>query len=88
MKDSSTQRENKLIKKIAAIVFWVIIWQIASMIISEEVLLVSPLRVFNRLLELLPEMYFLEINFFDPLENYRRTNFGSANWYQFILFQL
>ncbi len=58
MKDSSTQRENKLIKKIAAIVFWVIIWQIASMIISEEVLLVSPLRVFNRLLELLPEMYF------------------------------
>lgn len=55
MKDSSTKGENKFIKKIAAILFWLIIWQIASMVISEEVLLVSPLRVFNRLLELLPE---------------------------------
>ena len=38
--------------KVWAVMFWIILWQIASMVIGKEILLVSPLQTINRFLEL------------------------------------
>ena len=35
--------------RVAAVLFWLLIWQLAAMAISQEILLVSPLRVLARL---------------------------------------
>lgn len=51
----------------AAIVFWLVIWQAASMAIGEEILLASPLTVCTTLLHLLPQPEFwstVTISFF------------------------
>ena len=40
-------------KKVLVIGFWLILWQVLSVIISEEILLVSPLSAFKKLLELM-----------------------------------
>lgn len=37
-----------------AIIFWLIIWQLASLAVGYDILLVSPIRVFLRLCELVP----------------------------------
>ncbi|MGL5245199.1 MAG: hypothetical protein ACRC7R_08520, partial [Sarcina sp.] len=37
---------------ILAILFWLIVWQIVSMILGQEILLVSPFSALKRLLEL------------------------------------
>lgn len=47
----STISKSKSIS-IWAIVFWLLVWQISSMIISQEILLVSPVSAFQRLIEL------------------------------------
>ena len=40
--------------KVWAVAVWLVIWQLVSMWIGQEILLVSPAVVFLRLLELLP----------------------------------
>ena len=39
---------------ILAAVFWIVLWQIAAMVLNQKILLVSPLMVIRRLWELLP----------------------------------
>lgn len=45
---------------ILAIIFWLMIWQISSMILGQEILLVSPFSAFKRLLKLSMELEFWE----------------------------
>lgn len=52
MKNSSIL-ENKIFRKVLVLGFWLILWQILSVIISEEILLVSPLSAFKKLIELM-----------------------------------
>ncbi len=53
----SIMEQNK--NKLLAIIFWLVIWQIVSTIINEEILLVSPFTVLIRVLQLLwePKLY-------------------------------
>lgn len=54
--------DNKYLKRILIISFWILIWQIVSLIISEEILLVSPLNVFKELSQMvLTRQYWLTI---------------------------
>lgn len=50
----STMRNRTDKIKIWAIAVWLVIWQMASMWIGQEILLVSPVSVFVRLLQLIP----------------------------------
>ena len=60
---TSTIRENKLFKA-GGVVFWLIIWEGASLLINEELFLPSPVRVAVRLVQLLPEASFWSAVFF------------------------
>lgn len=40
---------------LAAVVFWLVVWQGAAMAIGQEVFLVSPLQAFGTLVQLLPQ---------------------------------
>ena len=42
----------------AAVVFWLVVWQLAAMAIGQEVFLVSPIQALGTLLELLPQAEF------------------------------
>ena len=44
--------------QLAAVGFWRVVWQIAAMVIGQEVFLVSPLQAIGTLLELLPQADF------------------------------
>ncbi len=50
----STIRENNILKA-GAILFWLLVWETASLIIGEELFLPSPIRVLLRLIQLLPD---------------------------------
>ena len=52
------RKVKKIIKSAAVLLFWLFIWQIISIIISNDLLFPSPLRVFERLFELLREINF------------------------------
>lgn len=54
----STTMVRKGSMKIWAILFWLVIWQIGSMCLGQEILLVSPVAVGMRLLTLLPDPSF------------------------------
>lgn len=54
MKKTNRSRWGQL----AAAGFWLVVWQIAAMIIGQEVFLVSPLQALGTLLELLPQAEF------------------------------
>ena len=43
---------------LAAVVFWLVVWQGAAMAIGQEVFLVSPLQAFGTLVQLLPQAAF------------------------------
>lgn len=60
---TSTIRENKALKA-GAVVFWLVIWEIASLLIGEELFLPSPLSVLKRLVTILPEPDFWSSIFF------------------------
>ena len=60
---TSTIRESKALKA-GAIAFWLIVWEISSLLIGEELFLPSPLRVVLRLWELVPEAGFWAAVFF------------------------
>ena len=44
--------------QLAAVGFWLVVWQIAALVIGQEVFLVSPLQAIGTLLELLPQADF------------------------------
>ena len=44
--------------QLAAVGFWLVVWQIAAVVIGQEVFLVSPLQAIGTLLELLPQADF------------------------------
>lgn len=44
--------ENKFLKKIAAVLFWLLLWQILAALIGREILFVSPAAALKKLLEL------------------------------------
>ena len=54
MKRTSTspKAKDKLLR-LGAVVFWLLLWQIGSMLLNQEILLVSPVSVLIRLLELI-----------------------------------
>ena len=59
------RRTGKFMKKTkkrllygAAVVFWLVVWQLAAMAIGQEVFLVSPIQALGILLELLPQPEF------------------------------
>ena len=47
-----SRKSKDILGKLAAIFFWLLVWQIAAAAVSQEILLVSPLRVLARLGEL------------------------------------
>ncbi|HHW94376.1 MAG TPA: ABC transporter permease subunit [Mogibacterium sp.] len=54
--------ENKILRKILITAFWLLVWQISSMAIGEEILLVSPLNALKKLAELMgTEDYWMAI---------------------------
>ncbi len=57
MKSFITSKNNKGIK-VWVIVFWILVWEIASLIISKEVYLPSPFRTLRALMELVVEIEF------------------------------
>ncbi len=56
---SSTTTQNKLIK-LFSIAFWLIVWQVATVVIGEEIFLPSPLAVVKRMTELVIQEDFLQ----------------------------
>jgi len=61
MTTSTTTLNLKLksaLKKLLAIAFWIGIWQVAYMIVQQEILIVSPAQVVMRLFELIQEKDF------------------------------
>jgi NitT/TauT family transport system permease protein len=59
--DSILAHSNKKktwLPRIAAVMFWLIIWQVAAVAVGQEVFLASPLRVLQTLLQLLPTRAF------------------------------
>lgn len=50
---------SKVLKKLLIAVFWLIVWQIAAILVDNSVLLVGPAETLRALLELLPERSFL-----------------------------
>ena len=46
-------RKNKIVKTIIAIVFWVLVWELLSLLVGKAVILPSPVSVASRLGELL-----------------------------------
>lgn len=58
-------KENKSrdrITKIAAVSFWMLLWQSASMAVGEEILLASPAKVLGTIVELSSPDEFLELD--------------------------
>lgn len=45
--------ENKFLRKISVAIFWILLWEILSLLIGEEILLVSPFNALKKLLELI-----------------------------------
>lgn len=58
MKSDNIIMKNKKYR-IFAIIFWIMVWQIASMIINKEMLLASPFAVIGALLQLMVNFVFL-----------------------------
>ena len=64
MKNNPNQAKNggdflhRFLQFLAPVLFWIVIWEIASLLIGREVLLPSPLRTLSRLGELLPTAAF------------------------------
>ena len=54
-------KTKKILIKSAIILFWLLVWQLVSTFVNQEILIVSPVRVFQRILELAAEAKFWEI---------------------------
>lgn len=63
MTTSTTPDKNRIIckatiKKLAAAVFWLAVWQVAAVALRQEILLASPVSVIKKLCSLLPQADF------------------------------
>lgn len=56
---TSHKKTKVIIKKLLAIAFWILLWQVAYIVVAQEILIVSPVQVITRLFELvrLPEFW-------------------------------
>jgi len=50
--------KNNIINKILPVLFWILIWQLISMSINQEILIVSPISVMKTLVELVQKINF------------------------------
>lgn len=64
----STIRNNgstiKIMRKTAVVLFWLAVWQIAYLVVRQEILIVSPAAVFFRLTQLISKAVFWQTAFF------------------------
>lgn len=58
MRSITADKQKQIGKKAAALLFWLIVWQGISMAIGQEILLVSPVSVVVRLMELMGQTVF------------------------------
>lgn len=61
---SSTMQNNKKRTYVISLIFWLIVWELTSRIIGQEILLVSPVSAFQRLFVLSQELDFWKTVFF------------------------
>lgn len=64
---SKAPRYKKILLSAGAVLFWLALWQAAAMLLGEGILLVSPLSVFKKLLELLASEEFYKTVWFSLL---------------------
>ena len=50
---------KKRLTAIGAVLFWLVVWQLAAVAVNSSLLLASPVEVVRRLIELVPDMKFL-----------------------------
>ena len=58
MNPDKESKNRDRITKIAAVSFWILLWQSASMAVGEEILLASPAKVLGTIAELSGQPYF------------------------------
>ncbi|MBQ0071544.1 MAG: ABC transporter permease subunit, partial [Spirochaetales bacterium] len=58
MMNSISDSNKKHLYQVGAVVFWLLLWELASLLIGEELFLPSPHRVLQRLCLLLPASFF------------------------------
>ncbi|MGI6280342.1 MAG: ABC transporter permease [Acutalibacteraceae bacterium] len=58
MMSSTTQKSKRIFKKAAIAAIWIILWQIAALLLNQEILLPSPLSALKALTELLKTLRF------------------------------
>ncbi|MHC1770761.1 MAG: ABC transporter permease [Flexilinea sp.] len=64
--------KNRVFRNILAVIFWLAVWQTASLIIGQELFLASPIVVIKTFLQLITEVSFWETLFF----SFSRIVFG------------
>lgn len=64
MMGKESNRKNKMVLRIAAVLFWLIVWHVVSVFIGEKLLLVSPVLVAQRLFELIFTLSFWQTVWF------------------------
>lgn len=55
---TSIIKNSPIVKKLLVAAFWVLVWQLAYMAVRQEILIVSPVRVLQRLTQLVTESTF------------------------------
>ena len=55
---TSTTKARQILTRVAAVIFWLAVWQLAYLAVSRELLLVSPARAFSHLLVRARELSF------------------------------
>ncbi len=58
MRPSTSSNRKEKILKIVAVASWLLLWQLASHLLKQEILLVSPVSVIQKLFQLLPQKSF------------------------------
>jgi len=58
MNTNKGNQEKSKIVTLAAVSFWILLWQVASMIIGQEILLASPVKVLKTMAELFVQPHF------------------------------
>lgn len=79
---SSTIKKNDYLKKIGAILFWLLVWYLLSLWIDEEIFLPSPLSTLQALFKLLPDTQF----WYSIFSSLSRLLLGLALSFAFALF--
>ena len=72
-------RSSRITIRILAVAFWLLVWQIGSMWLGQEILLASPVSVARKLSELLVTQEFWEICLVQFWKDYRRISKRSGD---------